>query len=140
MSSTRTGWGRLLVAAYGIFAVAATARSLVQLIFKADEAPLAYGLSAVAGLVYIAATLGLAEVGPDPRRLAWAAVLFEMVGVLTVGALSVLRPEWFPDETVWSNFGQGYGWFPLVLPFVGVWWLLRTRGTPSSPGQRSSSS
>lgn len=140
MSSTRTGWGRLLVAAYGIFAVAATARSLVQLVFKADEAPLAYGLSAVAGLVYIAATLGLAEVGPAPRRLAWAAVLFEMVGVLTVGALSVLQPEWFPDETVWSNFGQGYGWFPLVLPFVGVWWLFRTRGTPSSPGQRSSSS
>lgn len=127
MTSTRSGPGRLLVAVYGIFAVAATARSLVQLGFKADEAPLAYGLSAVAGLVYIAATLGLAEVGPAPRRLAWAAVVFEMVGVLVVGTLSVLDPALFPDETVWSTYGKGYGWFPLVLPFVGVWWLLRTR-------------
>ncbi len=127
MSSTRTGPGRLLVAVYGIFAVAASARSLVQLGFKADEAPLAYGLSAVAGLVYVAATLGLAEVGPAPRRLAWAAVVFEMAGVLLVGTLSVLDPALFPDETVWSTYGKGYGWFPLVLPFVGVWWLLRTR-------------
>ncbi|MCD6640232.1 MAG: hypothetical protein LT071_10015 [Nocardioides sp.] len=127
MTSTRSGPGRLLVAVYGIFAVAATARSLVQLGFKADEAPLAYGLSAVAGLVYIAATLGLAEVGPAPRRLAWAAVVFEMAGVLVVGTLSVLDPALFPDETVWSTYGKGYGWFPLVLPFVGVWWLLRTR-------------
>jgi hypothetical protein len=125
--STSAGLGRLLVAVYGIFAVAATARSLVQLGFKAEEAPIAYGLSAVAGLVYIAATLGLAEVGPSPRRLAWAAVVFEMAGVLVVGTLSIVDPALFPDETVWSGFGQGYGWLPLVLPFVGVWWLVRTR-------------
>ena len=55
MSSTRTGAGRALVAVYGVFALAATARSLVQLATKASEAPLAYSLSAVAGLVYIAA-------------------------------------------------------------------------------------
>lgn len=126
-TSTRTGPGRLLVAVYGIFAVAATARSTVQLVFKADEAPLAYGLSALAGLVYVAATLGLAEVGPSPRRLAWAAVVFELVGVLVVGTLSVVDPDLFPDETVWSAYGAGYGWLPLVLPFVGVAWLVRTR-------------
>ena len=95
--STRTGAGRVLVAIYGVFALAATARSLVQLLTKADEAPLAYALSALAGLVYVAATLGLAEVGPPPRRLAWAAVGFELVGVLTVGTLTVLDPELFPD-------------------------------------------
>ena len=54
MSSTRTGAGRALVAVYGVFALAATARSLVQLGTKADEAPLAYTLSAVAALVYVA--------------------------------------------------------------------------------------
>lgn len=127
MTSTRSGAGRVLIAVYGVFAVAATARSLVQLATKADEAPLAYALSAVAGLVYIAATLGLAEVGSNPRRLAWAAVGFELVGVLAVGTLSLLEPGWFPDETVWSSFGAGYGWLPLVLPFLGVAWLLRTR-------------
>ena len=125
--STRTGAGRVLVAIYGVFALAATARSLVQLLTKADEAPLAYGLSALAGIVYIAATLGLAEVGPDPRRVAWAAVGFELVGVLTVGTLTVLDPELFPDQTVWSSYGAGYGWLPLVLPFVGLAWLWHTR-------------
>ena len=127
MSSTRTGVGRVLVAIYGVFALAATARSLVQLLTKASEAPLAYSLSALAGLVYIAATLGLAEVGPSPRRIAWAAVGFELVGVLTVGTLTVLDPELFPDRTVWSSYGAGYGWLPLVLPFIGLAWLWRTR-------------
>ena len=126
-TSTRTGAGRVLVAIYGVFALAATARSLVQLLTKADEAPVAYGLSALAALVYVAATLGLAEVGPQPRRLAWAAVGFELVGVLTVGTLPVLDPELFPDATVWSSYGAGYGWLPLVLPFAGIAWLVHTR-------------
>lgn len=128
-ASTRSGAGRTLVAVYGVFALAASARSLVQLLTRADEAPVAYGLSALAGLVYIAATLGLAEIGPDPRRLAWGAVTFELVGVLTVGTLTVLDPELFPDQTVWSSYGAGYGWLPLVLPFAGIAWLLHTRRT-----------
>lgn len=128
-TSTRSGAGRALVAVYGVFALAASARSLVQLVTKADEAPVAYGLSAVAGLVYIAATLGLAEIGPDPRRLAWGAVTFELVGVLTVGTLTVMDPGLFPDETVWSSYGAGYGWLPLVLPFAGIAWLRHTRRT-----------
>ncbi len=128
-ASTRSGAGRTLVALYGVFALAASARSLVQLLTRADEAPVAYGLSALAGLVYIAATLGLAEIGPDPRRLAWGAVTFELVGVLTVGTLTVLDPELFPDQTVWSSYGAGYGWLPLVLPFAGIAWLLHTRRT-----------
>lgn len=126
-ASTKSGAGRALVAVYGVFALAATARSLVQLLTKASEAPLAYSLSALAGLVYIAATLGLAEVGPSPRRLAWAAVGFELVGVLTVGTLTVVDGTLFPDQTVWSDYGAGYGWLPLVLPFVGIAWLWRTR-------------
>lgn len=127
--STKSGLGRALVAIYAVFALSATARSLVQLFTKASEAPVAYVLSALAGLVYIAATLGLAEVGPAPRRLAWAAVGFELVGVLTVGTLTVLDPELFPDATVWSTYGQGYGYLPLVLPFLGLAWLVRTRPT-----------
>ncbi|MEO5664257.1 MAG: hypothetical protein ABIR39_13320 [Nocardioides sp.] len=127
--STKSGLGRALVAIYAVFALSATARSGVQLATQASEAPLAYTLSAVAGLVYIAATLGLAEVGPAPRRLAWAAVGFELVGVLTVGTLTVLDPELFPDATVWSAYGQGYGYLPLVLPFLGLAWLVRTRPT-----------
>lgn len=125
--STSTGPGRLLVAVYAVFALAATARSAVQLLTRAGEAPVAYGLSALAAVVYVAATLGLAEVGPRPRVVAWLACGVEMAGVVVVGTLSVVRPEWFPDATVWSQFGQGYGYLPLLLPFVGLAWLVRTR-------------
>ena len=126
-ASTSRGAGRTLVAVYAVFAISATARSGVQLVAKASEAPVAYTLSAVAALVYVAATLGLAEVGPSPRRLAWCAVLFELTGVLSVGTLTVLEPDLLGDETVWSAYGAGYGWLPLVLPFLGVAWLLHTR-------------
>ena len=36
------------------------------------------------------------------------------------------HPE-FPDRTVWSHYGSGYGFMPLVLPFVGLWWIHRVR-------------
>lgn len=126
-ASTKAGLGRALIAIYAVFALSASARSGLQLATKASEAPVAYTLSAIAALVYIAATLGLAEVGPEPRRVAWGAVGFELVGVLTVGTLTVLDPALFPDATVWSTYGQGYGYLPLVLPFLGLAWLVRTR-------------
>jgi cytochrome bd-type quinol oxidase subunit 2 len=119
--STGSGLGRVLVFVYGIFAAAATARSVVQLATKASEAPLAYTLSAFAGVVYCLATWAIAK---NRRRLALATVLVELVGVVVVGAWSVLAPGDFPDQTVWSDFGQGYGYVPAALPFVGLWWLL----------------
>jgi hypothetical protein len=120
---TGTGFGRVLVFVYGIFALAATGRSSLQLATKASEAPVPYALSAVAAVIYIVATVALAT---DRRRLALAAVGVELVGVLTVGVTSLLLPEDYADATVWSDFGAGYGFVPLVLPFVGLWWLRRT--------------
>lgn len=117
------GLGRVLILVYGILAVAATGRSTVQLLQKASEAPLAYSLSAVAAAVYLLATVALAHNGRRMRRVAWATVAFELVGVLVVGALSALRPELFPDDTVWSRFGAGYGYVPAVLPVLGIAWL-----------------
>ncbi|MET1132419.1 MAG: hypothetical protein ABWX60_03230 [Aeromicrobium sp.] len=124
-TQTQHGFGRALVAVYAVFTVAATARSVYQLVTKADEAPVAYALSAVAGVVYGIATWALAT---GNRRVATAAIGFELIGVLGVGLLSVVDSELFPDETVWSGFGAGYGYVPLVLPFIGLWWLRRTRG------------
>lgn len=124
--ATATGAGRVLIAVYGIFALAATARAGVQITQRFGEAPLAYTLSALAGVVYVLATVGLAGTGPRFRRLAWAAVSFELAGVLVVGAFTLLVPGDFPDDTVWTDFGIGYGLVPLVLPFVGLWWLRRT--------------
>ncbi|MBN9735491.1 hypothetical protein PP1_010640 [Pseudonocardia sp. P1] len=116
----------MLIAVYGVFAVAATARAGVQIAERFAEAPLAYTLSGLAGIVYVLATIGLAGTGPGFRRLAWAAVLFELTGVLVVGAFTLLVPGDFPQDTVWSWFGVGYGFIPLVLPFAGIWWLRRT--------------
>jgi cytochrome bd-type quinol oxidase subunit 2 len=123
---TSTGAGRVLVAVYGVFALSATARAAVQIASKFGQAPLAYLLSALAGVVYILATAGLASTRSWSRPLAWAAVAFELAGVLVVGTLTVLDTGDFPDDTVWSVYGRGYGFIPLVLPLVGLWWLRRT--------------
>lgn len=124
---TAHGPGRVLVAVYGVLALAALFRSGVQIARDFAEAPLAYGLSGVAAVVYVLATVALAGGGPTWRRVAWAAVAVELVGVLVVGALSVAVPRLFPDETVWSGFGSGYGYVPLVLPVLGLLWLRHTR-------------
>ena len=119
---TGRGFGRVLVFVYGVFALAATGRSTLQLATKASEAPVPYGLSAVAAVIYIVATVALAT---NRRRLALVTVAIEMAGVVIVGLTSALEPQDFKDATVWSDFGAGYGFVPLVLPFVGLWWLLR---------------
>jgi hypothetical protein len=120
----RSGPGRVLIAVYAIFALSATARAAVQIATKFTQAPLAYLLSALAGVVYIIATIALAR---GMRRLAWSTVGFELLGVLTVGTLTLLVKSDFPDDTVWSVYGRGYGFVPLVLPLVGLWWLRHTR-------------
>jgi hypothetical protein len=113
----------MLVAVYGIFAVAATSRSAVQLATRFDQAPVAYLLSAFAAVVYVLATVALAL---DSRRIALLACTVELVGVIAVGAAGLVVPQAFPDATVWSFFGIGYGFVPLVLPVLGLLWLRRT--------------
>lgn len=123
-TGTGRGFGRVLVFVYGIFALAATGRSTLQLATKASEAPLPYALSAFAAVVYIVATVALAT---GRRRLALVTVGIELVGVLVVGVTSLLLPQDYPDQTVWSDFGAGYGYVPLVLPVVGLWWIVTRR-------------
>jgi hypothetical protein len=121
-ASTRTGLGRILVFVYGVFALAATARALVQLGTQASKAPVAYSLSLFSGIVYIVATWALAT---DRRRIALVTICVELTGVLVVGTLS--HPSDIDRASVWSDYGNGYGFVPLVLPFVGLWWLWRVR-------------
>lgn len=117
------GAGRALIVVYGIFALAATARAGYQLVTKASEAPLAYGLSAFSAVVYVVATIALAHNGRRLRVVAWITVLIELTGVVVVGILSVTHPELFARDSVWSGFGRGYGYVPLVLPLLGIAWL-----------------
>ena len=119
----------LIITAYGIFAVSSFARALYQIAADFQTAPLAYLLSAFAAAVYLVATLALARTGPLAWSVALVAVLIEMLGVLGVGLWTVLDPELFDRATVWSHFGQGYGYIPLILPFIGLFWLLKHRPT-----------
>ncbi|WP_198168171.1 hypothetical protein [Herbidospora yilanensis] len=123
-TGVNTGPGRVLVAVYGIFALAASARAGVQIAAKFSEAPLAYSLSAFAAVVYIVLTVALAR---GNERLAVAACLIELAGVLVVGTLSVVDSQAFPHATVWSGYGSGYLFIPLVLPVIGLLWLFGTR-------------
>jgi len=132
-SSRAVGVGRVLIAVYGILALAALGRSVFQIIDRFATAPIAFTLSAVAAIVYVLATFSLAL---GKRRLAWATIGFELVGVLTVGTLSLVAPAALSldstnpfgrEATVWSSFGAGYLLIPLLLPVLGLLWLRHTR-------------
>jgi hypothetical protein len=123
--STKSGPGRLLVAIYALFALSATARAGVQIATKFSHAPVAYLLSAFAGAVYILATVTLIVGSRTARRIAVVSCSIELAGVLAVGTWSLLDRASFPDATVWSGYGSGYGFVPLVLPVFGLLWLRR---------------
>lgn len=131
------GPGRALAAVYAVFAFAAGSRALVQLLLDPARAPLAYGLSAFAAVVYLVGAVAFRRHGDRARRIARTACLVELAGVLGVGSLSLLAPAAFPDASVWSGYGAGYGHLPLVLPLLGLWWLRVTGRTtvPAPPGQ-----
>jgi hypothetical protein len=121
--ATRSGPGRALVAVYAVFAIGATARSVEQIATRFSNAPLAFLLS---GCV---ATYCLARASSTNRRIAGVSLVVETVGVLVVGTLSLTAPELFPEATVWSDYGQGYLYIPVVLPVLGLLWLRRTGRT-----------
>lgn len=124
-ATRRSGAGRILIAIYLVLALAATGRSFYQLVAKFDQAPLAYSLSALAAVVYLLATIALIARGPVWYRIAQITIGFELTGVLIVGVLSLLVPSLFAHPTVWSYFGMGYLFIPLVMPIVGLRWLRR---------------
>lgn len=121
--SRRFGAGRILIAIYVVLALAATGRSFFQLATKFDQAPLAYSLSALAAVVYVVATIALIAPGARWYRVAQITIGFELAGVLVIGALSLLAPDLFAHPTVWSYFGAGYLFIPLVMPIIGLLWL-----------------
>ena len=126
-STRSTGFGRVLIVVYGILALAATGRSFYQIASEYDVAPFAYTLSALAAVVYIVATIALVKKGDVWYRVAWFTIGFELLGVLVIGTLSIFDPELFTSKTVWSFYGRGYGFVPLVLPIVGMVWLYLKR-------------
>lgn len=127
--ATRSGPGRALVAVYAVFAIGATARSVEQIATRFGNAPVAFLLSGFAAVVYCVATYCLARASSTNRRIASVSLVVETVGVLVVGTLSLTSRDLFPESTVWSDYGQGYLYIPVVLPVLGLLWLRKTGRT-----------
>lgn len=134
-----SGPGRMLVAVYGLLGLAATGRSIMQIAQTWPDQHLPYWLSAVAAVVYLVATIALARGDRASARVASATISFELFGVIAVGVWSYVDKAAFVaagsagDTTVWSKFGQGYGYVPLILPILGLWWLRRNRTLDATP-------
>ncbi|MFB6811559.1 hypothetical protein [Streptomyces sp. NPDC056387] len=122
-----SGPGLLLVWLYGVMVVGALSRSVYQISTEFDRAPLAYALSAAAALVYAFITYSLVRGGETARKAARICCAAELAGVLAVGTWTLVRPEAFPDATVWSDFGMGYLFIPVILPVTGMLWLRAKR-------------
>lgn len=126
------GPGLLLVWLYGVMSVGAVSRSVLQISTEFEHAPLAYSLSAVAAVVYAFITYTLVRGGETARRAALVCCAAELAGVLIVGTWTLLDPAAFPDATVWSDYGYGYIFIPVLLPVTGILWLRRSRTAPAA--------
>jgi hypothetical protein len=124
--TSNLGPGRVLIAVYAVFALAATVRSSYQLLTAFEKSPVNYSLSVLSGLVYILATLALAKTSAGWQKVARATLGFELAGVLLVGTYSLFFPVASVKLTsVWSDFGMYYGFIPLALPIIGLYWLAK---------------
>lgn len=118
--------GYVLGVSYPVLALSTGVRAVYQLAgFKEGASTTAAVLSLVASICYLAASIGFFK----RERWAWwlsvCALGFEMSMVLVIGTITTINPDIFGDETVWSRYGMGYGFFPLIQPLLGLIWLLR---------------
>ena len=126
----RSGPHKLLLIVYAVFTVSAAARSGVQIARDFDAAPVAYSLSVVAAVTYALGWVGIRRAAAGQHRFARVMLWLELTGVLGVGTLSLIRPDWFAEASVWSGYGVGYGFVPAVLPVLGLLWLRQQRTIP----------
>ncbi len=123
----RSGPHKVLLALYALFTVAAGARAIVQLTTQYDDAPVAYWLSLAAAVTYALGWYAIRQASVGNTGFASVMLWIELAGVLTVGTLSIVEDQWFPDASVWSDYGIGYGFVPAVLPIAGLLWLRRQK-------------
>jgi len=114
----------VLIVVYSILGLAAAGRATVQILEKFSEAPVAYTVSALSAIVYIVIAVALWR-GWETVALVGSSI--ELLGVVVVGTLGYVDSSLWPDETVWTGFGSGYGWVPLLLPLVALYFLIKGR-------------
>lgn len=109
---------------YGLWAVASLGRAIYQYGFRHPEHFTPTHISTFVGVLYLFIIVGLRRRSPHAWWGTLALLAVELAGVLIVGTIDVVwRP--FPYASVWSMYGAGYFFMPLVMPFVGIWWILR---------------
>jgi hypothetical protein len=54
-------------------------------------------------------------------------LLVWLYGVMVVGAVSRSVYQIATDATVWSDYGMGYLFIPVLLPLTAMYWLRRAR-------------
>ncbi|MEY4349783.1 MAG: hypothetical protein RL719_1080 [Actinomycetota bacterium] len=113
---------RVLIAIYAVLALAALGRSSFELATKFGQAPVPYSLSAAAAIVYLFVTISFIK---RWSRAAFWLLAIELIFVLSVGFAGLADPNLFPEKTVWTTFGIGYGFFPLFMPIIGLFYLNR---------------
>lgn len=121
----------LLRALYLLFAVAAGGRCVVQ--WAAEPVTVATLLTTTACACYLLGHLLVRRClgTPQGRRLVRAAVAVELLGVVGVGALDAVRPG-LVGSTVWSDFGMGYAFVPVLIPVLMLVAAARAAGSARS--------
>jgi hypothetical protein len=110
---------------YALWSFSALGRSSWEYLFKQNVATYVPAhLSTFVGVLYIIIIVGLRRRTPRWWWATLALLIVELAGVLIVGTIDVVWQP-FPYATVWSKYGIGYFFMPLVLPFVGLAYLLR---------------
>lgn len=121
------GLGRLVLLAYGVVAALIFVREVARLADLGQAAPLSAALSVVATLLYVVTAVAVAHNGRRMRKVAWVCTLAGLVGALGGGIVTLLAPGLVAARTVWSGFGEGYWYAPLLLPLVAAFWLWWSR-------------
>jgi hypothetical protein len=140
-SSPRSGPHLVLLAVYALFILASGSRAIVQIATDFDRAPVAYVLSLVAALTYVAGFFAIRRAAHGAPGFARVMLWVELAGVVVIGTLSLVERDWFPDASVWSDYGSGYVWVPAILPVAGLLWLHRRAradapvDSPTGPGR-----
>lgn len=116
--------GGILAISYPVLAISTGARAGYQLLLKEGVTNyLGPGLTAVAAVLYLVATVGFARRQKWAWKLSVGALTIETLFTLVVGSLSFVIPDVI-GSTAWRHFGIDYAFFPFIQPILGLVWLL----------------
>ncbi len=117
------GLGRLVYILFWAAGILTVGVAIWKLLMEPTQPVGARLVSLFAGLVYVAAAVGLTHNGRRMRMVAWSSITVSLAGPIIVGLLGVGEPQndgvWSP----WADFGSQVWYVSLVIPVIGFIWL-----------------